>query len=217
MTRAALAVALLSLVLICGGCEEAGRATPPELRAFENPPELAPFNLVDHHGRPFNGARLLGHWTFLTFGYTSCPDVCPATLAHLAQLRKSLASDWRGAPPQFVFVSVDPARDSIAVLRRYVSAFDPQFLGATGSQEAVNRMHESVGGAHRFGKSRPDHGGHYSVDHSAPFYIVDPEGRLHAQVAPPYDPAALARGIMHMVHTFAERRPIATAPAAGKS
>jgi protein SCO1 len=217
MTRARLVVGLLPLALMCSSCEETGRALPLELRAFANARELAAFSLVDHHGRSFDRARLIGHWTFLTFGYVDCPDVCPTTLVNLALLKRSLARDWRGAPPQFVFVSVDPARDSIALLGRYVTSFDPQFLGATGTQEAVDRMHESLSGMHRLGKPRPGRDALYRVDHSALLYVIDPEGRLHAQVAPPYDPAALARRIMDMAQIFAGRWPIATDSVAGTS
>ncbi len=199
-----LAAALFALASLFGGCGQDKSGAVPELRAFDGVRELAPFKLIDHRGQPFDRARLLGHWTFLTFGYASCPDMCPTMLVNLAEMKRALDSDWKGPAPQFVFVSVDPGRDSVELLAQYVSAFNPQFLGATGTQDTLDRMHKDFGGAHRLGKPDAARSGYYTVDHSVLLYVIDPDGRLHAQIAPPFDPAAMARRLTRIALARAE-------------
>ena len=98
--------------------------------AFIEPRSRLPdFSLIDDHGRPFTGANLLGHWSMLYFGYTNCPDVCPATLSTLAAMEKKLRAAASPVRPQVLFVTADPARDTPAQLARYVPYFDPEFVG----------------------------------------------------------------------------------------
>ena len=217
MNSRLLAAGLLALTLVFGGCMQDSGVTSPELRAFDGVRDLASFRLVDHRGRQFDRARLLGHWTFVTFGFTNCPDICPTMLVNLAEMKRALDSDWKGPQPQFVFVSLDPRRDTIELLAKYVPAFDPHFLGVTGTQDAVDRMHKDFGGAHRLGKPDAARGGYYTVDHSVLLYVVDPDGRLYAQIAPPFDPAAIARRIARIAQAH-EDKPVTTLiPASGKS
>jgi protein SCO1/2 len=97
------------------------------------PRAIAPFSLMDDRGQAFDNARLQGRWTIMYFGYTACPDICPTTMAAVAQaeqlLAKSRDSDLL-KELQVVFVSVDPERDTTEVLHRYVTAFSPDFVGA---------------------------------------------------------------------------------------
>ena len=211
------AVALFALVPLLGGCMQDSSVTPPEPRATDGVRDVAPFSLIDHRGRQFERAQLLGHWTFVTFGFTSCPDVCPTMLVNLAEMKHTLDGDWKGPEPQFVFVSVDPKRDTVELLAKYVPAFDPHFLGVTGTQDAVDRMHGDFGGVHRIGKPDPRRGGYYTVDHTLLLYVVDPEGRLHAQITPPFDPAGVARRIARIAQARAEDKPVTPIPASGKS
>jgi protein SCO1/2 len=188
----------------------------PKLKPFEGEREIAPFSLTDHHGQPFERERLLGRWTLVTFGFTSCPDACPTMLTNLAELRKSLLADWHGPEPQFVLVSVDPARDTQAVLAKYVPAFDHAFLGVTGTQAAIDRMHADLGGAHRIAPRKPNRadgkvGDQYSVDHSVLLYVINPDGRLHAQIAPPFDPAGVAGQIGRFAQAFLATKAAVTA------
>jgi protein SCO1/2 len=187
--RARAFLAALALGLAACSNEEA-----PTIRALKEPRALRPFALVDHRGQPFDQKRLAGRWTFVTFGYTSCADACPTMLVNLADLRRSLLADWTGAEPQFVFVSVDPARDTLDLLAKYVPAFDPEFLGVTGPRESLDRLHDDFGGAHRVRQATAAHS-HYMVDHSSLLYLVAPDGRLTAQFAPPFDPPVLARHV----------------------
>ena len=95
--------------------------------------------LQDHHGRAFTRERLDGVWTFLFFGYTHCPDICPSTLATLRRVERDLPAH-PPIPRQHVLVSVDPARDTVEHLARYVAAFGPEFLGVTGPDGELARL-----------------------------------------------------------------------------
>src|ERR1700694_1688962 len=102
---------------------------------FPDPKPLAAFALTDHKNRVFDLASLKGKWSFLFFGFTHCPDVCPTTLAVLARVRDNIAKNTVGAEDiPFVFVSVDPNRDTAGKLRQYVEYFDKTFLGGTGDK-----------------------------------------------------------------------------------
>jgi len=190
----------------------------PQIKPFDGAREIAPFSLVDHHGNKFARERLMGRWTLITFGFMSCADACPTMLTNLAELRKSLVADWQGAEPLFVFVTVDPARDTQNVLAQYAPSFDAAFLGATGTQAEIDRLHADLGGAHRIAPKAKTHTHadgkahtHYMVDHSVLLYVVNPEGRLHAQIAPPFDPVGVAGQIGRFARDFAGSQPAASA------
>lgn len=180
----------------------------PNVRPFAGARDLAPFRLADHHGQRFDRERLLGRWTLVTFGFTSCAEVCPTMLMNLAELRRALIANWQGAEPQFVFITVDPARDTREALARYLPSFDTAFLGATGTQAEVDAVHAEFGGAHRIARRAAANSG-YSVDHSMLLYVVDPDGRLHAQIAPPFDPARIANRISRFAQDYAPRDAVA--------
>jgi protein SCO1 len=146
---------------------------------------VADFSLVDTAGRPFTRSDLAGHPTLVFFGFTHCPDVCPTTLAKLAQLRR------RAALPglQVLFVSVDPQRDTPPVLGLYVHAFDPAFTAVTGGSEPLARLAANFGVA----VSRVElPGGDYTMDHSAVLFLLDRSGNIAALFTPPFEVPALA-------------------------
>jgi protein SCO1/2 len=145
----------------------------------------ADFALVDSRGRPFTHRELAGTPTLVFFGFTHCPDVCPTTLVKLAQVRKQAQLPSL----RVLFVSVDPQRDTPAVLDPYVHAFDPQFIGLTGEPAALNEL------AHRFGVAviRVElPGGDYTMDHSAVIFLLDADARLVGLFTPPFTVAGLA-------------------------
>ena len=132
-------------------------------------------------GGSFTQQDLTGHWTFLFFGYTHCPDVCPTALSLMRDVRSRLPASV--AAPKVVFVSVDAARDSVELLNRYVPAFDPEFVGVTGSDEALAPLVKTLGVFYqRHEKEDPRN---YTVDHSAAMYLISPQGGLKAVFMPP--------------------------------
>ncbi|MCL4183655.1 MAG: SCO family protein [Burkholderiaceae bacterium] len=131
-------------------------------------------------------ASLAGHWSMVFFGYTSCPDVCPGTLALMVELHRRLEAAER---PKVLFVSVDPARDTPELLAAYVAAFDAGFAGASGTDESIAALAKHLGVSYR--RNPPSPGGFYTVDHSASIFLIDPRARLKAVFSPPHDVDAM--------------------------
>jgi len=159
----------------------------PAATVLPVPKPLPEFELVGDGGEPFTRERLEGRWSFVFFGYASCPSICPITMATLRDVRQKLAA---GSPPmedaQVVFVSVDPARDDPEALRRYVRHFDPAFVGAVGESGELERLTRSLGVYHERTPGGDDE--RYDFDHTASVMLVDPEASLHAVFSPPIDP-----------------------------
>jgi len=136
--------------------------------------------LTDHTGKLRHLEDFRGKAVVLFFGYTHCPDVCPTTLADAAQAMKALGPEADRV--QVLFVTVDPERDTREVLARYVTAFDPRFLGLYGDAEATKRAAKEF---KIYYEKRPESvPGSYSVDHSSQTYVIDPQGRLRLLVRP---------------------------------
>jgi protein SCO1 len=158
--------------------------------------EIEAFTLVSHLGQPFERQALSGHWTLMFFGFTHCPDVCPATLATLVDARRRLDRLDAGELPQIVFVSVDPERDSPATLAGYVARFDPSVTGVTGSIAAIDAFASRMGVAHQ---KVPMSDGDYMVDHSAFVLLLDPQARQAAVFTPPHSAERLAADYLKML------------------
>ena len=194
-----LTVALLSLGLgfwFSQHYQNQGRdgAIPQELEATVlNPPRpLSRFSLHDHDTKPFSDQTLKGHWSFLFFGYTHCPDVCPIALKVMQDSWKQIPHDPNDpAAPRMYFISVDPDRDSAELLKQYVGYFDPSFIGVTGEAEEIDKLTGQLGILYGFEDKDPETG-NYNVNHSAQFILVDPQGRMRAVISPPHDPATIA-------------------------
>lgn len=145
-----------------------------------NPPRPAPeFTLRGSDGSEFKLNRFRGKVVALGFGYTFCPDVCPTTLMELAQARKKLGA--AGKEFQVVYVTVDPERDNAERLRTYLSAFDPSFIGATGTPEQLADVRKAYGIsiAKKTVEGNPSA---YLVHHSSFVYFIDREGNLRAML-----------------------------------
>jgi protein SCO1/2 len=137
-------------------------------------------DLTDHTGRPRHLEDFRGKAVVLFFGFTHCPDVCPTTLAETAQALKALGADADRV--QVLFVTVDPERDTPDVLAKYVTAFDPRFLGLSGDAEATRRVAKEF--KIFYEKRSEGSSGRYSMDHSAQTYVIDPQGNLRLLVRP---------------------------------
>jgi protein SCO1 len=150
---------------------------------------LPTFTLTDHRGREFTNDSLKGRWTLVFFGFTHCPDVCPMTLRMLAQVEKSLSDLPAEQNPDIVLISVDPKRDSPEQLAKYVSFFNPDFLGVTGSQDALNSLTSQIGVPVAI---TPTEGEAYTVDHSAAIFLIDKAGSMRALFSPPHSAQPIA-------------------------
>jgi len=148
---------------------------------------VSDFHLTDLSGHDFTLQSLRGHPSLLLFGFTNCPDVCPLTLATLAQLPRDTLPGLR-----VVFVSIDPQRDSRAVLQAYLAAFSPRFLGVRGSAAQLAPLLASLhASAQR--ENLPD--GSYTMQHSATLYLLNTRARLAAVFTPPFSVGALSTEI----------------------
>ena len=147
--------------------------------------------LNDFNGKPRSLAEFRGKVVLVTFGYTQCPDLCPTTLQDLNSSLKKLGSD--ASRVQVLFVTVDPKRDKPELLREYVPAFNPSFIGLYGDEEATKKVESEfkIYAAQRPGKT-PDT---YTVDHSAPTYAYDPQGRMRLMIGPGFTPDAMASDV----------------------
>lgn len=140
-----------------------------------SPPRQAPdFALHGSDGQALNLSRYRGKVIVVGFGYTSCPDVCPTTLATLAQARRKLGAE--AADVQVVYVTVDPERDDVERMKKYLAAFDATFVGAAGPADRLAAAREAYGVV----AERKTFSGGYAVAHSSAVYLVDRGGRLRA-------------------------------------
>lgn len=164
---------------------------------FPTPRPLADFALETADGQPFSKANLEGQWNLLFFGFTNCPDVCPDTLAMLAQSMNQLELMRQETKPQVVFVSVDPQRDQGELFADYVSWFNEDFIGVSGDDRQLQALSRQVGIVYYL--EEPDEAtGFYNVDHSASVLIVDPQGRLFGRFAHPLDPDAVTADLFQL-------------------
>jgi protein SCO1/2 len=162
------------------------------IAVFPDPKPLTAFALTDDGNRVFDLQSLKGKWSFLFFGFTHCPDVCPTTLAVLARARENIARSTVGAENvQFVFVSVDPNRDTAGKLRQYVDYFDATFVGVTGDNAQIASLAGQLGAPYRVAITPGVE--NYPVYHSTAVFLVDPRARYHAVFTPPLDAEAISR------------------------
>lgn len=145
---------------------------------------LGALDLVDQRGQRFANDRLRGRWSVIYFGFTTCPMICPATMAELRDFAAHVQNLPQPARPQVILITIDPAHDTPEIMGRYVEAFDPMFLGLTGSSAAIDSAADEFSVAHSRANGQ--------IDHSTTLYVVDPRGALSAVFTPPHTAAALA-------------------------
>jgi protein SCO1/2 len=149
---------------------------------------LQDFQLRDQDNQAFTRERFNGRWSLVFFGYTHCPDICPLTLAEAKGFYDHLSGTPYQADTQVVFVSVDPKRDTLEVLKRYVGYFDPAFIGVTGARAQLDLLTHPLGIYYAYKGDGDD----YAVDHSAVMVLVGPQVKLRAVFSPPHTAGVLA-------------------------
>lgn len=131
------------------------------------------FSLADFDGKQRTLADFKGKVVFVFFGFTQCPEVCPTTMAELAEVKRRLGKD--GERLQGVFITIDPERDTPAVLKEYLTGMDPSFVGLHGTPDEVNAASREF---KVFYQKVPTKDGNYTMDHTAGAYVFDPSGRI---------------------------------------
>lgn len=155
---------------------------------IDPPLPAAEISLTDQNGNPFRLSDYRGKVVLLFFGYTYCPDVCPATMAELRAARALLKPE-QADRVQVVFITVDPGRDTPASIQEYVSRFDPTFLGLSGTEDQLSAVWQAYG---VFREIEQTDAGGYLVAHTSRVYVVDVNGNLSLSFAfgtPPNDVA----------------------------
>jgi protein SCO1/2 len=169
-----------------------------ELRAagvflLPQPRALAEFQLQDQFGENFVLENLENKWTFIFFGFTNCPDICPTSMAELGRAERALhnADDMAEHPLQGVLVSVDPDHDTPDRLGKYAEAFSPRFLGVSGQRESLVALTQQVNVAFAkvpmpMARQAPGSESGYTVDHTGNLVIINPRGHYHGFIKLPH-------------------------------
>ncbi len=150
------------------------------------------FKLTANTGKPFTNANLKGHWSFVFFGFTNCPHICPTTMAEFAKIYKILA-DQGVTEPQYWLISIDPARDTVKRVNTYVKAFNKNFNGATGDEKEVENLAKALGAVYMKAYPKADKDAeNYQIDHSGTIVLVNPKGEIKAFFSMPHEAQTIA-------------------------
>jgi len=181
-------VSIVGVVLYQGGRVDRSDLEKLNATVFRIPRTISPFELMDHNGKLFNQDSLKGNWSFVFFGYTNCPDVCPNTLSIMNVMANKLEKNQPDKViPRFAMVSVDPSRDTVEVLSKYIPYFNNSFIGLTGtSSPQIDAITKQFGIPYFIKKESPADT-QYEVQHSGAIILVNPEGNLHALFSAPHD------------------------------
>lgn len=171
-------------------------AAPTQGTPVDPPRALADWTLTNYTEEPFKLSDLKGKAVLLFFGYTSCPDVCPTTLADLADVKKELAD--KGDELAVVFVSVDAQRDNPERLGRYVTGFNPDFIGVTGSDEELRAMGKDYGLYFERRNVTGTEAG-YLVDHTAAIFLIDADQNMRMIYGFNTPPSVIAKDVSEML------------------
>lgn len=154
-----------------------------------------PFHLIDQNGRPFTDANLKGKWHLVFFGYTHCPDICPTTLNDLSLAYDKLGKRQKG-DVSVVFISVDPERDTPAIMKSYAESFDAPIVGLTGTAAEVK---QAAADYHVYYAKHYRSDGGYDMDHSAVVYVMNPAAKFVATITPDESVGAIEAKLQKLV------------------
>jgi len=196
--RQALIPYLLLVAALAGGLLWYQSAQVPQLGRVVSTGKMdvgGPFRLIDHTGKPRGDADFRGRYMLIYFGFTFCPDVCPTTLAVMAEALGKLGGDAKRVVP--VFITIDPERDTPKVLADYMKAFGPNFVGLTGSAAQIKDVEKKF---RVYAVKRPLEGSQgkdagYGVDHSNVMYLVGPDGKTVSFYTEAISPDDLAKDL----------------------
>jgi protein SCO1/2 len=162
-----------------GHLDSANNTPPPAIARVQPPRTMPNFTLTSQNGQPMQLSDLRGRTVLMFFGYTHCPDICPTSLSDMKRIKAALGDDAKDVA--FVFVSVDGARDTPALLKQYVTLFDPSFIGLTGTEAEVRQIALEYGAHFTYDKSASETA--YVVNHTADTYVLDKGGQWQAAYA----------------------------------
>lgn len=162
---------------------------------IDPPVPAADFTLTDQNSQAFRLSEQRGKVALIFFGYTNCPDVCPITLATYTKIRARLGDE--ADKVRFIFITVDPERDTVEQIRSHLGNFDPALIGLTGSREELESVWKN------YGVFQSQHGAegveHYDVDHSSRIYAIDPQGNWRLTYPAEMDYETIAKDVEHLI------------------
>lgn len=172
---------------------------------MDKPIEIAEFHFIDNHNRAFTKDTIKNHWTFLFFGFTHCELICPNTMVLLNKMYKILEHDLpKKNLPQVVFISIDPQRDSIDQINRFINSFNPNFSGARAGIDETNllekQLHIIVNKFQEKIQSK-----NYTFTHSMDILLLNPEAKVQAYFSYPYQPQQIAKDYELLFKKFSEK------------
>jgi protein SCO1/2 len=153
-----------------------------------------PFQLTDQSGKRVSDKDFRGRYMLIYFGYSFCPDVCPTTLAVMAQALEKLGDKSRRIAP--ILITIDPERDTPKVLEDYVKAFGPTFIGLTGNATEIKDVEKKF---RVYAVKRPLKGGNYGMDHSSVIYLMGPDGKMVSFYDEAISPDDLAKDLKQKI------------------
>lgn len=159
---------------------------------IKNNQRLSAFKLTDYNDRVFDNKSLRGHWTLVFFGYTNCPDICPATL-NLVREAWSHYNVANPPPARFVFANLAPTPIETSTLKQFLANYNPNFMGVTGSKSEMQKFSDQLG------IYFVEQNG--SFDHTASLMLIDPQGKLAAIFTPPFSAEELVKDLKLLTHT----------------
>jgi len=186
-----------ALVLVAAALAGCARQPAFKLQTIDGLLPALKFNLTDDDGRPVTAQDYRGDVVLLYFGYTHCPDVCPTTLARLSQALKGLGAS--ASKVRVLFVSVDPQRDTTALLKRYAGYFGPQFIGLRGDDDMLTRLAKRYRISYH--RDPPDQYGNYSVEHSSAVFIFDQKGYARLLTGETDPPTTVTQDLSRLIRS----------------
>ena len=173
------------------------------LKVFPYPIPIPSARLIDKQGHPYDLNQLKKRWTFLYFGYTLCPDVCPTELTALAGVLETLTEQQMKAAHGVLFVSVDPQRDTPDRLGQFVDYFDQRIQAVSGEENELRIMAQPIGASWdkvaQFNEQGQPDPNNYLINHTTSILLVDPQGRAVGVFPTPHDPVAMAKAFSTLV------------------
>lgn len=160
---------------------------------------LPAFELTDHNNKPFNNETIKNKWHLLFFGYTNCPDICPAALQMLTNIVAQIKDEKILQQLQITFISVDPERDDLQKMKTYVTYFNKKFMSARADIDQVNTLTDALGILHYIVKSTD--GEVYEVAHSGSLVLIDPQARFSGIFSAPHDSNKIAHDLMALINS----------------
>jgi len=198
-------IAIVALLALVGGFSISwflSNNKPVELEAGtwfgEQARALPEFELLDHNNQLLTRSSLEGKWSLIFFGYTHCPDICPASMQTMSDIIIAIDDPDVLDAVQVYFVSVDPERDKAEILAAYVTYFNAAFIGATAALEKLTPLTRSLGIAHDI-RNKSEAGTDYDVDHSSAIVLINPQAEFAGLFGAPHDAQEMARDLTRIV------------------